>query len=161
MSVDRKNRGKTYKKRKFHGNRFTKQREMDVDDCLQASTSDAGASIPASETVDTDITPAVKRKATPTRSEMKLKDLYSFIDDSNSDSEDVSSDHGGDSDSGDEVLDENLELEGNRIIDVGILNANIASQLACQFCHSAVQLCEVKRQGLASEFAFHCSKKNL
>ena len=42
------------------------------------------------------------------------------------------------------------------MIDVAILNKNIALQLACRFCHHGVQLIEVKRAGLGSEVAFHC-----
>ena len=42
------------------------------------------------------------------------------------------------------------------MIDVAILNQNIASQLTCRFCHHGMQLIEVKRAGIGSELVFHC-----
>jgi hypothetical protein len=52
-------------------------------------------------------------------------------------------------------------LEGHRIVDMGLLGQNIAEKLLCTFCQSSVQLVEVERQGLGSEFVFHCNSANL
>lgn len=53
-----------------------------------------------------------------------------------------------------ETLDQ--DIGGYRMVDISILNANIASQLLCAFCHGTVTLFEVSRKGLGSGFAFHC-----
>lgn len=54
--------------------------------------------------------------------------------------------------------DKQLEVEGNRLIDVDIFSRNIF-QLVCGFCHGDVQLLELKQQGLGSELVFHCTSR--
>ena len=55
------------------------------------------------------------------------------------------------------VLESDSKLEGNRITDMAILNERISSQLVCGFYHGSV--IELKKQGLDSELAFHCSSR--
>ena len=95
---------------------------------------------------------------TPTRSEMKLHDIYKTPDEPETDSDSDEQSEGGDSDSDtdSDVIDQEEMLEGHILIGVEILSQYITSQLLCGFCHSEVSLIEVQSQGLASELAFHC-----
>lgn len=102
---------------------------------------------------ETASTSALQETATPTRSEIKLQNLYSDLKES---SDDDSGEEASDSDGENEsivdaqVLHDGEELEGNRLVDICILNQNIASQLCCTFCHSSVTLIEICRKGLGS-----------
>ena len=103
----------------------------------------------------------------PTRSEQKLQhqDLYKLnldcsCDESDSEGENESV---SESEGNEESCDANVGVEtpeGNRIIDVKILGAQISSNLVCGHCHHAVQLFEAETKGLASTFAFHCVNKH-
>ena len=97
--------------------------------------------------------------ATPTlsRSEKKIHKIYKFLDDSSGESDAEQSENDSEYSDNDLVLVQEENLEGNRIIDVEILNQKIMSQLVCGLCHSNVSLIELDRKGLASKFVFHCS----
>ena len=41
-----------------------------------------------------------------------------------------------------------------------VLRLNLSSSLLCRFCKHSVSLIEVKRQGLGSRLAFHCSNEH-
>ena len=159
MSVDRKYAQQSAKKRKFRGNRPTLKARIASSECLLASVDNETENVHDVSSVSENKT-GTKPKATPTRSEMKIEDLYKIMEDSDSDTD--SSEDGGDSDSEYNVLDDGqVLLEGNRVmIDIDILSRNIiTSKLVCGFCHHTVQFVELKRQGLGCEFAFHCSNR--
>ena len=162
MSVDRKNRGRTPKRRKFHGNRFTKREneesfDLDFDPDKSSSCVCVDRS---SSSVDNNDTPP---SATPTftMSERKLGDFYDIPEVSQSKESDDSSSVDNDSDGVYETDDYDLgELHGNRIIDADILSAKVSASTVCRFCHGELDFIEVSRKGLASEFAFHCNNKH-
>ena len=86
--------------------------------------------------------------ATPTlsRSEKKIHKIYKFLDNSSGESDAEQSENDSEYSDNDLVLDQEENLEGNRIIDVEILNQKIMSQLVCGLCHSNVSLIELDRQ---------------
>lgn len=102
----------------------------------------------------------VNSSATPTRSEVKLQNLYDIIKESSDEfSDSIETDDETDSVDLEEIdvdLSEVSQTQGYRLIDLTILNQNVQSQLVCRFCQNGVQLIEVKQAGLGSEFVFHC-----
>ena len=119
---------------------------MDIDDSFVTASS--SSTTPSNAVDETGSTSTLIEKTTSSRSEMKLLNTYNWSDDSTGSDSDSSCDS--DNESGKE------DLEGHRIINISTLNSNIQSQLVCGFCHGMVELREVKRVGLASDFAFHC-----
>lgn len=171
MSSDPKRRGSTAKKRDRPLNRHEQGKKRMETTSATASASVSVASVGDHEAVTSvsvtvsvpcsDVNkPLANATPIPTRSEMKLYDMYKVMDESDNESIEPNSETD-DSDSETESIDLTVDenLAGNRIIDVGILQQNIPSQLSCGLCHSSVSLIEVGRKGLASELAFHCSKK--
>lgn len=154
MSCDPKRRGKRRQKRTFHGNRWTKKARNDEEATLCADSDSDGdeASLIRQDEPCTNSSPS----ATPTRSEVKLQNLYAVMKDSSDESSDETELSDSESEDNDETVIIEQELDGYRLIDIAILNQNVSSQLACTFCHGSVQLLEVKRKGLGSELAFHC-----
>ena len=161
MSTDSKRRGTPKRKRVPPENRFVqakKKRELE-----QESVS--GVNSVTDRSIEPEISsdqPSFERKesnATPTlsRSEKKIHNIYKLLDDSSGESGAEQSGNDSEYSDNDLVLDQEENLEGNRIIDVEILNQNMMSQLVCGLCHSNVSLIELDRKGLASKFAFHCS----
>ena len=145
----------------FKGNRYMKVKCIDGKRvCVPSDTTVTTVTVSESQQNDTrdraesTVTVVASKcsdheNATPTRSKIKIEELYKLMQDSDSDSSDDERD--------DEVLDVDSEVcEGNRLIDVGVLKCSIESQLICRFGRSTVQLLELKQQGLASEFVFHC-----
>lgn len=135
MPSDPKQCGKRKKKRRFQGNQHKKLKSVpDEVENERDVTDETGneESVHVETTDDSQpSTSGIKTlpSATPTRSEIKILNKYNKHEESSSDS--ISSDS--DSDEGnseDESLNE--ELEGNRIIDVAILNQNISTHLLCR-----------------------------
>lgn len=164
MSTDPKRRGSAPKKRKPPRNRFVqakKRRDMSVEH-VQTETVvgvfETGCSGDASKVGASDSTGT--KSATPTRSDIKIHNLYNILDEPESDKEvsDTSDSDCSDTDS-EECVNIGHKYLGNRIIDFEILSQNISKQLLCRFCHSDVSLIEISRRGLGSELAFHCSNK--
>lgn len=155
MPGGEKLRGKKRRKRRYHGNQFDKKRV-----CTNESTvPDLAVYKHDKEELITESGDA-KDVTTPTCSEKKLFNVYNLPCDSSSSSssESESSDSGEeDEEDGDVEIDD--RLEGYRLIDVNILNRNIAAQLSCKFCGQDVSLHEIGRAGLASEFSFQCENK--
>ena len=160
MSTQKKKGVKYTEKRKFHGNQHSpghsKAKKVCVD---QSVTSELHDSVIECVQDDMQLSgePSCIAKNTPTTSEKKLLFMYSVMNEEDSVTEEKQN-MNGDSDNDDDVI---VSVDstpvGNRIIDMTILSDNITSQLVCRFCHGTVSLFEVKRQGLDSEIAFHCS----
>ncbi|KAK7106360.1 hypothetical protein V1264_017625 [Littorina saxatilis] len=167
MPSDKKRRGKRRATIAFHGNVYTKKAKtrdvvgLEVNDEVICEGKNVQPQSQCSTTKD-DSKSESKSATPPTRSEMKLHDMYAVskkeyeADNMDSDSE-YSCD---DEDDDDEQAVTSQALHGYRLIDVDILNSNISSQLSCSFCQGNVSLFEVERKGLGSKFAFMCESRN-
>ena len=151
MSTDPKRRGTPKRKRVPPENRFVqakKKRELEQESvsCVNSVTD---SSIEPEISSDQ---PSFERKesnATPTlsRSEKKIHNIYKLLDDSSGESDAEQSENDSEYSNNDLVLDQEENVEGNRIIDVEILNQNMMSQLVCGLCHSNISLIELERTG--------------
>lgn len=156
---DRKYGGSRVRKRKHNGNRFTTRSERNES---ESSSNHMGtvSDKDSEHDVARDAFGTPKQNATPTRSEMKLQDLYKIMQEDSLSEFKIDDSDASDCDSitsNDDVsIDIDQELEGNRVIDIRILSQNITSNLVCRYCHNTIQFLELKRQGLASDFVFHC-----
>ncbi|GFN77292.1 hypothetical protein PoB_000379800 [Plakobranchus ocellatus] len=142
MFVDKKHKSRLSRKRKFHGNRFTKRDSgsqclvLDLDLGLQSETNPTeGLGVEGSGSMgssDVDLAKC-KQSATPTltRSEIKTQSLPSDLESDENDSS---------SDSNLDLRVDAEDIEGNRIVDVGLLNRSISSMLFCKFCHGIVKM---------------------
>ena len=101
--------GQSTRKREFRWNRHTRKAGMAASECLLASVDKETANEQQVSSVGENKT-GTKPKATPTRSEMKIEDLYKIMEDSDSDTD--SSEDGGDSDSEYNVLEDGQVLGG-------------------------------------------------
>jgi hypothetical protein len=159
MSADRKRRGAPLNRSTFKGNKYMKVVIIDAKKVCVPRNSDHDVS---NNAVQSEIRPnesdiPVEETATPTRSQKKIDELYKIMKDSDSESDSQAED----SDEDDFVYEDLVDnkLEGNRLVDIDIFGRNLSSQLVCRHCHCDVQLIELKRQGLGSEYVFHCSNR--
>ena len=165
MSSDRKRRGAPLRKPSFKGNKYMKVVVIDGKNVLVPRNSDSaieGASnaVPSVSSLSKESeTDSHTVEATPTRSQIKIEELYKAMQDSDDESDNQTADSDEDDFMNEDIITDD-KLEGSRIVDMGIFGRNLSSQLVCRHCHCDVQLMEVKRQGLGSEYAFHCSNKN-
>lgn len=151
MSTDSKPRRTPKRKRTYHGNQWTKKAAVDVDVLPEPSCSSVVDELHNDKTSETSVS---EQNATPTRSEIKLQNLYNILKDSSDEEEEDEEGECEDNDSEAELCSD--QVYGYRFIDIEILNQNIVSKLCCGFCRSSVRLIEVSRKGLGSQLAFHC-----
>ena len=159
MSTQKKKGVKYTKKRKFHGSQLSPGHSKAMKVCVdQSVTSELQDSVIECVQDDMQLSgePSCFAKNTPTTSEKKLLFMYSVMNEEDSVTEEKQN-MNGESDDGEVTVSVDSTPVGNRIIDMTILSDNVTSQLVCRFCHGTVSLFEVKRQGLDSEIAFHCS----
>ncbi|PVD31829.1 hypothetical protein C0Q70_07247 [Pomacea canaliculata] len=135
MANDRKYGPSKPKKRKFCGNRYSKEKAT-VGKSIRSAFSNIcyiGNSTVSSESY-------CEQVDTPTRSEQKLQDLYELVFDCSSEGEYEEADCENDTSESEEdstTLDIVVENpKGNRIIDVAILNDD-PGQFCCTFCEEA------------------------
>ena len=81
MSSDRKMRGKRPKKRRFCGNKYTKQRKIDFNSELDCSEEICDRQ----DSIFQSTSKSESESATPTTSQMKIQNLYDLMNDSSSD----------------------------------------------------------------------------
>ena len=169
MPSDAKRRGQRPPKRKPPPNRHAKKALEAKKIRLETVSSDislCGSSTGLQNCDNEGSNSQSLESATPTICEKKLSNLYSVVYEdleNESDAEIKHSDADSDSDSDgaeSEAETENVVPDGHRIIDVGILHANISAQLQCKFCQGDVEFIEVDRKGLGSRFAFYCRNRN-
>jgi hypothetical protein len=158
MSGNKKMRGKRPMKRRFCGNKYTKKQKTDYECELEFEEETVDVSVLTREQECAIVSTSQQVGATPTRSQMKIQNLYQVITDSGSSSDSSTDDSDGDLEE-QEVLEVEQDLQGYRLVDIELFGANLASKLVCGFCHSQVQLIEICRKGLSSEFAFHCQNQ--
>ena len=164
MPSDPKRRGKRTPKPTFHGNRYTKKVRIDCNETTESVESDKEVNSDQECSKSDESKP--EAQTTPTRSAMKLYNMYGVSKSVCDSSEDSSDSDCGDTDNdvSDDGTEEthNQDLHGYRLIDVDILNRNILSQLSCAFCHSEVSL--FKRGGeerFGKQICFHVQKQEL
>lgn len=87
------------------------------------------------------------------RSAIKLNNIYEY------DMEDSSSDESDNLVDIDPVTDNYRNTSGFRIIDINILNENLASNVVCKICHGQIVFRETECHGLGSKFLLKCENK--
>lgn len=109
MSSDKKMRGKRPNKRRFCGNKYTKQRKIDLEldselDCSEEICDRQDSVFPSTSK-------SKSESATPTTSKMKIQNLYDLMHDSSSDGS-CDSDESSDGEDTEDVLegDQNLQV---------------------------------------------------
>jgi hypothetical protein len=154
MPSDKKLHGKRRSKRQFRGNQFTNGNN-DEKNTGENSSSNVNVCNEENYFTTSSHINSIKESATPTRTELKLHNMFALQCETSDDSSNS------DSDSGNiyNCVTVTEELHGNRIIDVDILN-NSMSQVVCKHCHGEVKLHEVERKGLGSKFTFMCNNRH-
>lgn len=161
MSTQKKKGVKYTKKRKFRGNQHSigqsKAKKVCVDQSESVSVTEASEAVQSESDMLMPRETSSFTRDTPTTSQKKLLFMYSVMEEGDSV---IDAKNGNDAVAGEEdvpVVDS--VPAGNRIIDTTVLSENVTSNLVCRFCHGSVSFYEVKRQGLDSEIAFHCSNR--
>ncbi len=151
------------KRRKFHGNRHTKTNKdkQEDEDCrttnedkkIDRSRSRSPSPGPSSR-IETPSKPrSIAENSVLSRSEKKIMTALS-IPHNESDARSSSSDSDDDSDSDSY---NKREMNGYRIIDIGILNKAVTNNVVCRFCKAPVSLIETDCRGLGSTYNFVCN----